>query len=216
MKKEMVKISFLGAILLFGGCASGYNGGAHYIDKEKLGTSTPVTLGLDYEDFERASLKLVNSMLTSPYLERMYQTNLKKSGKPLVLMISDFINDTTQRIDIDQLVKKIRIALLNSGRFIVTTALRAGGAEDKATYELRKLRKNKEFNQKTIAKRGTIVAPDLSLSGKIIQRVTPLPNGEQRVDYYVQMSLTDVTSGLAFWEGEEVISKAGSGKSAPW
>jgi PBP1b-binding outer membrane lipoprotein LpoB len=30
------------------------------------------------------------------------------------------------------------------------------------------------------------------------------------------MSLTDVTSGLAFWEGEEVISKAGSNESAPW
>ncbi len=215
MKKKFLTFSIAGIVFLLGGCA-GSGAAPHYIDREKLGTSTPVTLGLDYEDFERASLKLVNSMLTSPYLERMYQTNLKKSGKPLVLMISDFINDTTQRIDIDQLVKKIRIALLNSGRFIVTTALRAGGAEDRATYELRKLRGNEEFNQKTIAKKGTIVAPDLSLSGKIIQRVTPLPNGEQRVDYYVQMSLTDTTSGLAFWEGEEVISKAGSGKSAPW
>jgi PBP1b-binding outer membrane lipoprotein LpoB len=82
--------------------------------------------------------------------------------------------------------------------------------------ELRKLRGNKEFNSSTIAKKGTMVAPDLSLSGKIIQRVTQLPSGDQRVDYYIQMSATDVTTGLAFWEGEEVISKAGSGESAPW
>jgi len=131
------------------------------------------------------------------------------------LMISDFTNDTTQRIDIDQLIKKIRISLLNSGKFIVTTALRAGGAEDKATYELRKLRGNEEFDQRTVAKKGTIVSADLSLSGKIIQRVSKLPNGEQRVDYYIQMSATELTSGLAFWEGEEVISKAGSSESAP-
>lgn len=212
MKKTIILIA-AGAIL-FTGCAT--TSGVHYINKEKVGTSTPVTLGLDYEDFERASLKLVNSMLKSPYLNRMYEIKMKKDGKPLILMISDFINDTTQRIDIDQLVKKIRISLLNSGKFIVTTALRAGGPEDKATMGLRKLRGNSEFNQKTIAKKGTVIAPDLSLSGKIIQRVSKLPNGEQRVDYYIQMSLTDVTSGLAFWEGEEVISKAGNNKSAPW
>ena len=181
MNKKFISLSLTVAIIIFSGCAT-TSSQPHYINPEKAGTSTPTTLGLDYEDFERASLKLVNSMLKSPYLNRMYQLKMRKEGKPLILMISDFTNDTTQRIDIDQLVKKIRIALLNSGKFIVTTALRAGGAEDKATYELRKLRTNKEFNQKTIAKKGTIIAPDLSLSGKIIQRVSKLPNGEQRVD----------------------------------
>ncbi len=215
MKQRILTLSFVAITLLYTGCAT-TSGPVEYIDQEKMGTSTPLTLGLDYEDIHRASLKLVNSMLRSPYLERMYQAKKKKTGKPLVLMISDFINDTTQRLDIDQIVKKIRIALLNSGRFIVTTAVRSGGAEDRAVYELRKLRKNREFNQKTIAKEGTIIAPDLSLSGKIIQRVSQLPNGKQRVDYYIQMSLTDTSSGLAFWEGEEVISKAGSSKSAPW
>ncbi|BCD61263.1 penicillin-binding protein activator [Nitratiruptor sp. YY08-26] len=214
MKRKTIYISLIIASIFVSGCA--VSSQPHYIDKEKLGTSTPTTLGLDYEDIERASLKLVDSMLRSPYLNKMYETKMKKEGKPLIMMISDFTNDTTQRLDIDQIVKKIRIALLNSGKFIVTTALRAGGPEDRATLELRKLRKNKEFNQKTIAKKGTVVAPDLSLSGKIIQRVSKLANGEQRVDYYIQMSLTDVTSGLAFWEGEEVISKAGSSKSAPW
>lgn len=209
--KKLYFMSLGVAILLLGGCAQ--TSQPHYINHQKAGTSTPTTLGLDYEDFEGAAMKLVHSMLRSPYLNRMYKM---KHGKPLVLMISDFTNDTTQRIDIDQLVKKIRIELLNSGKFIVTTALRAGGPEDRATMELRKLRRNKEINQRTIAKKGTVVAPDLSLSGKIIQRVSKLPNGEQRVDYYIQMSLTDVTSGLAFWEGEEVISKAGSSKSAPW
>ncbi|WP_456471329.1 penicillin-binding protein activator LpoB [Caminibacter sp.] len=214
MKKSLIAVSIGVSIALFSGCASS-SSQVRYINSQQ-GVSKPATLALEYEDFEKAAMKLVKSMLKSPYLNRMYEVKMKKKGKPLVLMISDFTNDTTQRIDIDQLVKKIRIALLNSGKFIVTTAVRAGGPEDKATYELRKLRKDDEFNQKTIAKKGTVIAPDLSLSGKIIQRVTPLPNGEQRVDYYIQMSLTDVTSGLAFWEGEEVISKAGSADSAPW
>ncbi len=206
MKKSILSLITIAAIM--GGCAT--TNQPHYIDKEKLGTSTPVTLGLDYEDFERSALKLVNSMLQSPAF------NAQNHKGRYVMMISDFINDTTQRIDIDQLVKKIRIALLNSGRFVITTALRAGGAEDKASYQVRGLRNNSEFNQKTIAKKGQMIAPDLSLSGKIIQRVSNLANSQQRVDYYVQMSITDIKTGLAFWEGEEVISKAGSGKSAPW
>ena len=203
-----------GTMLFYAGCATSSQ--PHYIDREKSGTSAPMTMGLDYEDFQRAALKLVDSMLRSKYLDRMYQVKMKREGKPLILMISDFVNDTTQRIDIDQLVKRIRISLLDSGKFIVTTALRAGGAEDGATYEIRKLRGNAEFKQSRIAKKGTLESPDLSLSGKIIQRVGKLADGNQRVDYYIQMTLTDVTSGLAFWEGEEVISKAGSGKSAPW
>ena len=215
MRKSTTILSLMIGAIILSGCATS-SGSVQYIDEEKMGTSTPVTLGLDYEDIHRASLKLVNSMLRSSHLARLYENKKRKEGKPLVLMISDFTNDTTQRLDIDQIIKKIRIALLNSGRFIVTTALRAGGAEDMATYELRKLRKNEEFNQRTIAKKGTIIAPDLSLSGKIIQRVSELPNGKQRVDYYIQMTLTDTNSGLAFWEGEEVISKAGSSKSAPW
>jgi uncharacterized protein (TIGR02722 family) len=214
MKRSLALLSITASIMLFTGCATS-SSQVHYLNHEK-GVTQTASLALEYEDFERSSLKLVHSMLKSPYLNRMYNIKMKKEGKPLILMISDFTNDTTQRIDIDQLVKKIRISLLNSGKFIVTTAIRAGGAEDRATYELRKLRKDDEFNQKTIAKKGTIVAPDLSLSGKIIQRVSKLSNGEQRVDYYIQMSLTDVTSGLAFWEGEEVISKAGSSDAAPW
>ncbi|BAF70801.1 penicillin-binding protein activator LpoB [Nitratiruptor sp. SB155-2] len=213
--KKLVLLSTTAAMLFFSGCATS-SSQVRYINHEKAGTSAPASLGLDYEDINTAAQKLINSMLKSPYLDKLYRIKMRKEGKPLILMISDFTNDTTQRLDIDQIVKKIRIALLNSGKFIVTTAVRAGGVEDRATRELRKLRKNKEFNQKTIAKEGTIIAPDLSLSGKIIQRTTPLPNGEQRVDYYIQMSLTDVTSGLAFWEGEEVISKAGSSKAAPW
>jgi uncharacterized protein (TIGR02722 family) len=211
--KKVISVSIVAGALIFSGCATSQ---PHYIDKEKVGTATQTTMGLDYEDFERASLKLVSSMLKSGYLNGLYKKKMQKDGMPLVLMISDFVNDTTQRIDIDQLVKKIRITLLNSGKFIVTTAVRAGGAEDRATLEVRKLRENKEFNQKTIAKSGTVISPDMSMSGKIIQRVSKLHDGNQRVDYYIQMSLTDLTSGLAFWEGEEVISKAGSGDAAPW
>ena len=64
-------------------------------------------------------------------------------------------------------------------------------------------------------RRGTLQAPDLSLSGKILQRNLTVGK-EQQVEYYVQLSLTDLASGLAFWEGETPIIKRGSNKSVSW
>ena len=60
-----------------------------------------------------------------------------------------------------------------------------------------------------------MVAPDLSLSGKIIQRTNRV-GGKQQVDYYFQLTATNIETGLAYWEFEEVIAKLGSNKSFSW
>jgi len=205
--KKIILISAMAAII-FTGCAT-TSSGPRYVNQEKTGTSAAMTLGLDYQDFRKASMDAVQSMLRSGALN-------KPGGGRYVLAISSFINDTTQRIDMDQLIKSIRIALLQSGKVVVTTAVRAGGAEDKMSYEARQLRNSDEFNQRTVAKKGQMIAPDFSLSGKIIQRTATLSNGETKVDYYFQLTLTDIKTGLAYWEGETVITKAGSGKTVNW
>ena len=211
MKKYIIGLSI--AAVLFTGCANtGSSAQPHYINQEKTGTSQAMTLGLDYQDFRKAAMDAVQSMLRSGALNR-------PGGGRYVLAISDIVNDTTQRIDMDQLIKSIRIALLQSGKVVVTTAIsrtRGAKAEDEMTMRVRGLRKNSEFNQRNVAKKGQMVAPDYSLSGKIIQRNSTLPNGEMKVDYYFQLTLTDLTTGLAYWEGETVIQKAGSGKTVNW
>jgi uncharacterized protein (TIGR02722 family) len=193
------------AALFFSGCADQ----PRYIDSNHPESSKAQTMGLDYQDFRKASIEAAQSMLRSGALNR-------PGGGRYVLAISTLINDTTQRIDMDQLIKSIRIALLQSGKVVVTTAVRAGGAEDTMSYNARKLRKSDEFNQKTVAKKGQMIAPDFSLSGKIIQRNATLSDGETKADYYIQLSLTDIKTGLAYWEGETVITKAGSGKTVNW
>ncbi|MBL4660706.1 MAG: penicillin-binding protein activator LpoB [Alcanivoracaceae bacterium] len=164
-------------------------------------------MGLDYRDFEKVSSKLVSSLLNSDAVN-------KPVGGQYVLAISRIKNDTTQRIDTGQLVKKIRISLLQSGKVIVTTAVGANGAEDAMPMQVRQLRESDEFNQKTVVKKGQMIAPELSLSGKIIQRNVQISSKEQQVEYYFQLTLTDITTGLAYWEGEEVIGKRGSTSTA--
>jgi len=166
-------------------------------------------MGLDYRDFQKAAGEAVTSLLQSGVLN-------KKDGSRYVLAISRIINDTMQRIDTDQLIKKIRVELLQSGKVVVTTAVGANGAEDEFAMRSRLLRKSEEFNQNTVAKKGQMIAPDLSLSGKIIQRNIRVDSGTQQVEYYFQLTLTDINTGLAFWEGETVIGKRGSNRSVSW
>ena len=191
--------------IVLGGCSSGKT---VYITSDK-DSKAMVTMGIDYRDFEATATKAVDSMLMS---NALYNSD----GRRYVLLIGRFINDTTQRIDMDQLIKKIRVALLRSGKVIVTTAVGYNGPEDIMSRRVRALRKDDEFNQKTIAKKGQLISADLSLSGKIIQRAASISRSKQRVDYYFQLTLTDLDTGLAYWEDETVISKAGDNNTVTW
>jgi uncharacterized protein (TIGR02722 family) len=166
-------------------------------------------MGLDYRDFEEAAASLVQSILESGVV-------VQPDGSRYVLVISRITNDTMLHIDTDQLVKKIRVALLKSGKVIVTTAMSANGAEDAMSYQARELRGDDEFDQSRVAGKGSLVAPDLSLSGKIIQRNNKMNSRTTQVDYLFQMTLTDIETGLAFWEDEVPIVKRGSSKTVTW
>ena len=167
------------------------------------------TLGLDYRDFQYVSGRAIESFLASPL------SNKPNSDAPWIMALGRIINDTTLNIDTSQLTKKIRIELLNSGRVVVTTAVGAGGAEESLVADVRKLSDSDLFNQDTVAKKGTVIAPELSLSGKIIQRTTTAGK-KQRVDYYFQLTMTNLETGLAYWESEEVIAKQGGNQSHTW
>ena len=68
----------------------------------------------------------------------------------------------------------------------------------------------------TIAKKNTIIAPNMGLSRKILQRNARTGSGKQLVEYYFQLTLTHLESGLAFWEHEVIIGKVGSKKTVSW
>ncbi len=166
-------------------------------------------MDMEYRDFEKAANEAVADMLASGAV-----TN--PNGGRYVLVVSRITNDTMQRIDTDELVKKIRTQLLRSGKVVVTTAVGVNGAEDPMVMKARQLRKSKEFNQGSVASKGSLVAPELSLSGKLIQKNLKLDNTfgpKARVEYYIQLTLTDINTGLALWENETPIIK--EGKKAP-
>jgi uncharacterized protein (TIGR02722 family) len=171
---------------------------------------SPVGMALDNRDFEQAAQALVRSMLENDRLQP------RPDGQPRVMAISRITNDTTLRINTNELLQSIRRELSNSGRIVTTTAVGLNGPSDPLAIQSRQLRQSAEFNQATVASRGQMVAPDLSLSGQIIQRTARVDGGAQRVDYNFQLTLTNIRTGIAVWEGQEVISRVGSGRTVSW
>lgn len=208
MKKlQVIVLSAISAVFL-ASCSSS----VAYTDGKagQVKQGDALTLGLDREDFENAADTMIQSMLKDPAFASI------APGQRKVLAIGRIVNDTPQRIDTDKLISKITIALRKSGKFVLTTAVAAGGAKDGMSHAVRDLRDNEEFNQATIAKKGTLVAPDFSLAGKIRQDNVKLPNGKIQAEYFFHLTVTDLTSGLAYWEDEKTINKTGSNKSVTW
>ncbi|WP_290922144.1 penicillin-binding protein activator LpoB [Halodesulfovibrio sp.] len=203
--KKLLLLMVIALIALTSGC--GKRNEATMIDP--YNDTNPRIMGLGYRDFEQAANTAVNEMLASGAVS-------KPGGGRYVMVVSRVINDTMQNIDTDQLVKKIRVQLLRSGKVVTTTAIGVDGAEDPMVAAARKLRKSKEVNQKTVARKGQIIAPDLSLSGKIIQRNHRIDSDTDQIEYFFMLTLTDINTGLAFWEGETPIIKRGDSGTVSW
>ena len=164
-------------------------------------------MALDYRDFDQAASAMVQSMLGSGALK-------KKDGGRYVVATGQIVNDTMQRIDTDQLMAKIEEELLNSGQVVMSSAV--GSGTDTLIHETRELRDSEEFDPNTIAKRGTLIAPELTISGKIFQKNLRYSKNRQQVEYYFQLKVSDATSGLRLWQKETIIGKRGSNKSVAW
>lgn len=182
-------------------------GGVQYVDNAE--SKEYSSLGIDYHDLEKAASDNTKSLLESGYVR-----SLAGLSKPKVLAISDVLNDTMQHFSTQELTRKITRDMRNSGKFILTMAFAgSGGSKDKMLDSVRGARGDDEVNQYGVPEKGNIIAPELSLSGKIIQRNTKVKS-KQRVDYFFLLTLTDLKSGLVVWDNEVNIIKVGKNASA--
>ena len=195
MKKSLL-LSILAAAIPFvvGGCATK----AHYV--ETGGHESLVTVNsINIQDFIQAANSATSDLLASGALDRV-------STPPAVIAISRIVNNTGRQIDTDLLTKKIRVAVLDSGKALTTTTMGLGGtAEDPMAKGLQQ--ENEFKNDQKVTR-----TPDFTLSGKIIQLAVKAGNTSQST-YSFQLSLTDSKTGLAVWEGEKEITKQGTRSS---
>jgi len=190
--------------LALGGCVTT---GTQYVDTQD--DRGDAVMALDYRDFQQAAGEMVEGMLSSGAV-------IDPDGGRRVLMVGRITNDTMQRIDTDQLLRPIRSDLRRSGRVVLTSAVGLQGPEDESSMAVRELRNSAEFDQRTVAGEGQMIAPDSSLSGSIRQRMITMDDGRDQVEYYFELALTDINTGLVLWEDQRIIVKRGAGDTVSW
>ena len=200
MKAQSI-LFYIPIALFFVGCGTK---SSTYVDSQGpeamvLGNQITIT------DFYIAADEMVNSMITSGVIDRAPR-------QPAVLGISRVVNDTREQFDTDQLVKKIRVALNQTGKVVTTTTVGLGGrVEDPLADSIR---------DKEVFLKGrdavTDNTPDFTLSGKIIQPPL-LSEGRKRQNSYIfQLTLSDTKAGLAVWEDEKTITKQYKRSAVNW
>ncbi len=187
-----IAITVPAALALLAGCQN-----AQYQDPQ--GTALIVSLNkVDIQDFTSAADAMVNSMVEAGVLS-------KAAHQPALLGISKVENRTDTQFDTDELVKKIRVALLKGGRAQVTQQLTLGNAKEDPLGD--------QANQMARFQEGTdrqpIELPDFTLSGKILFDRTKAGSTRQ-VAYIFQMSLVDTATNRVVWEDEKTIVKQGN------
>ncbi|MDD5139917.1 MAG: hypothetical protein PHY43_06625 [Verrucomicrobiales bacterium] len=196
MKKTIVLSVLAAAIPFIGAGCAGTN--AHYV--ETGDQHNVVSLGqINIQDYIQAANDMTGKLLASGALDKV-------PNPPAVLAISRIVNNTGKQIDTDLLTKKIRVAVLDSGKALTTTTMGLGGtAEDPMA---KGIQQEHEFKNDTKVTR----TPDFTLSGKIIELTARVSDTRQST-YSFQLSLTDAKTGLAVWEGEKEITKQGTQSS---
>ena len=170
----------------------------------------PQVAGLDYRDLQEAASAMLQSLFRSGRLDRT-------DGQAYVMTVGKVKNDTPQRFDTDTLTSYITEELMNSGKVMVTSAMAAtADNRDEMVNAARSVRGNAEFNQATVAKTGQLVAPTHSIYGKIIQREIRMDNGDKQIEYYFQLRIVELATGLQWWQKQHLIGKRTDGRTPTW
>ena len=202
--KNMFWVALSATVLLFSGCATPTT--RIVMDNDR----GPQVASLDYRDLQEAANAMLQSLVRSGRLDRT-------DGKSYVMTIGEIKNDTMQRFDTDTLTSYITEQLMNSGKVMVTSAMAATkDNSDQMITVARSVRGNAEYNQSSVAKEGQLVAPTHSIYGKIIQRDIRMDNGDKQIEYYFQLRIVEIATGLQWWQKQHVIGKRTDGANPTW
>lgn len=190
MPKITISIVLLAIfVLIFSACSSNQ---PQYVDSRNF-----VSFGLDNHDIGDMIQNQADSLLS--------QNIIKNQTEPKFLTIGAIENDTTQNIDIEEIVTMLIKHLGGSGKFQIVNAGRNEKIE-KLIKESRKMRNNKEYNQYTTIEEGNLIAPEYALTGKITQIDKPIGD-DAIVEYSFSLILTNLKLGTTQWASTETIAK---------
>ncbi len=214
--------------LLFAGCAEK----SHYVDATDTTRAVLNENAMSSSDWVIAVDQAGQALNTSPRFEDYladYAAGAKKSfeksnpgeefprrlRQPL-LMLSSIKNNTGEHIDTRLLTDRLREQLFNSNRVRFTTyAAGTGQTVDEATGQIRELRNDPNVKKSGVTERGTVSAPDLSMSGSIVKQRAQ-EGREREVSYTFSLTLTDNRTGEGVWTYTKELKRQSTQSGFGW
>jgi len=165
------------------------------------------------EDYKTDALKKLTKREASG--EELTSLEKRTSTMPL-LWLTTIQNNTGEHIDTRNMTNRLREIIVNANKVRFTTAAAGGGQDiDEGTEDVRELRKNPNFNKNTVAERGKVNAPDLSLSGSITKQIAR-SGRENELSYLFTLTLTDNVTGMGVFTYTKTITRGHTGKAIGW
>lgn len=197
MKKSSLFIGVAAAGMIFTGCSTSTT----IYDPATTKHSIRQEGNVSSEEFREIAIASVRSATTSSKFNsflRKYRKEMNDPDAIPVLKLDRVVNDTDDPdLNVTEMTDMINEALLNCEMVEVTMA--EGVGRSNAIAASRELENDENFDQSTVAQRGTLQAARLVLRPKVISN-TVTDNGRRAVVRTFVMEMADVKTGLVMWK----------------
>ncbi len=153
------------------------------------------------EEMRQVARAAVNSAMTNVKFTtflRKYRTEKNDPDAIPVLKLDKVINDTDDPdLNVNEMTDMLNEALLNAGKVDVTLA--EGAGRTAAVAASRDLEYDDNFDQSTVAQRGTLQAARLVLRPRVTSN-TVRDGGTKAVVRTFVMEMADIKTGLVMWK----------------
>ena len=175
------------------------------------------TRNVSSEEMREVTLAAVQGAMTNPNFTSFLRKYKQEMGDPdaiPVLKLDKAINDTDDPdLNTAEITDMLFEELLNAGKVSVTMAEGAGRTQ--AIAASRDLEYDENFDQSTVAKRGTLQAARLVLRPKVISN-TVRDGNTQAVTRTFVLEMADVQTGLVMWKFTKQLAFMKKRSSVGW
>ena len=208
--KSLSAAAALGGLLLATGCAS-----TQIYDPTVERTNIRDTHRISQEEMREVARAAVRNALVAPKFARYVEKfRADHGGRNPVLKLDKTINDTDDPdLNTSEITDMLFEELLNAGKVEVTMAEGAGRTQ--AIAASRDLEYDENFDQSTVAKRGTLQAARLVLRPKVTSN-SVRDGGTQAVTRTFVLEMADVQTGLVMWRFTKQLAFMKKKSSVGW
>lgn len=173
------------------GCAS------QRVDRIDARTVTDLSGYWNDTDMRLVTESLIQSCVNSPAISNYEARN----GRPPVVIVGSFRNDSDEHIDTSILTKRLESALINSGKvdFVASAGERGELRQERAEQQI-------WASEETASRLANETGADFILIGSVKTMVDSIDNKMTR-SYMVYAELIDLESNRKLWTGENTDIK---------